>query len=183
MCLRQKIYCDSNSTKNVGCNNSYSNSTSSLSFWTHQPTWYESVYWSKIRYSLPALCPPILHFCQKCLNARQKLGTRNSKVWMLLKTVKNLKNSKVTHSHSLTLGSVIGCYRYTESTCQNQKVGWQIPSQNIVGVANQQHLQLTQELVSSVSVSVEKRSQSLTVLLSHSFTLSITLFRHAEQHL
>ena len=81
------------------------------------------------------------------------------------------------------LGSVIGCYRYTESTCQNQKVGWQIPSQNIVGVANQQYLQLTQELVSSVSVSVEKRSQSLTVLLSHSFTLSITLFRHAEQHL
>ena len=103
MCLRQKIYCDSNSTKNVGCNNSYSNSTSSPSFWTHQPTWYESVYWSEIRYSLPALCPPILHFCQKCLNARQKLGTRNSKVWMLLKTVKNLKNSKVTHSHSLTL--------------------------------------------------------------------------------
>ena len=103
MCLLQKIYCDSNSTKNVGCNNSYSNSTSSPSFWTHQPTWYESVYWSEIRYSLPALCPPILHFCQKCLNARQKLGTRNSKVWMLLKTVKNLKNSKVTHSHSLTL--------------------------------------------------------------------------------
>ena len=33
------------------------------------------------------------------------------------------------------LGSVIGCYRYTESTCQTQKVGWQIPSQNIVGVA------------------------------------------------
>ena len=63
MCLRQKIYCDSNSTKNVGCNNSYSNSTSSPSFWTHQPTWYESVYWSEIRYSLPALCPPILHFC------------------------------------------------------------------------------------------------------------------------
>ena len=30
MCLRQKIYCDSNSTKNVGCNNSYSNSSSSL---------------------------------------------------------------------------------------------------------------------------------------------------------
>ena len=49
------------------------------------------------------------------------------------------------------LGSVIGCYRYTESTCQNQKVGWQIPSQNIVGVANQQYLQLTQELVSSVT--------------------------------
>ena len=52
-----------------------------------------------------------------------------------------------------------------------------------MGVANQQYLQLTQELVSSVSVSVEKRSQSLTVLLSHSFTLSINLFRHAEQHL
>ena len=44
-------------------------------------------------------------WCQKCLNVRQKLGTRNSKVWMLLKTVKNLKNSKVTlsHYHSLTL--------------------------------------------------------------------------------
>ena len=41
---------------------------------------------------------------------------------------------------------------------------------NIMGVANQQYLQLTQELVSSVSVSVEKRSQSLTVLLSHSFS-------------
>ena len=32
MCLLQKIYCDSNSTKNVGCNNSYSNSTSLLLF-------------------------------------------------------------------------------------------------------------------------------------------------------
>ena len=103
MCLRQKIYCDSNSTKNVGYNNSYSNSTSSLLFeLTSQLCTNRSI------------GPKFGTHYQHCVH-QSYIFVKNvwtpDKSWepgilkfeCYWKLRQNLKNSKVTHSHSLTL--------------------------------------------------------------------------------
>ena len=85
------------------------------------------------------------------------------------------------------LGSVIGCYWYTESTCKSQKVGWQLTTigqcKKFVGVANQQYLKLTQELVQCYKEHKSLNIERVSLIWSSSCWLShFTQARETRTH-